>query len=783
MRKLSMLIPAIALLFACGGGSDDPPVVQNPPAQTDRVNIQAAAAPFDAAQDAEMVAKLSDYMDAYYATMVHLNSFLLADLEHMTNRPLKARFDALLAAMDDLETAGGALESFDATALAPAVAAGRAAQKAGVRKAASADQPDLYHAQRLIDLYMNDDAFYRKYSLSDISRRTRVPIKRLRMMMQQIADGLTADALNLDAEVADTIATRVETIRDTANTVNSALAIYATGGAWAAATTTVQKGVVVLQGVNQAINITDTGLTFAYGDEERPAIIEKISTTNKIVSIALGIATLDGSKLNKAVAITGAGLDGKDLFLKLTDDKNALTLSDSPEAGVKVPNQEERSAGTFTPHAGDFLLPGDYRLPKSTIQGPAVVWDTDYLDDDPAINDLDAYVDGELSKVTDVMATWDPKSENPPNTFTHAYVDPAKTTSKVVQKIIDATPAVVDPPALTVTADVLAGEAPLTVIFTAALENADPTKTYSFTWSHAEDSAGADAHDASLTHTFADPGVYEVRVVAATEGEGTITAAVSVTATVPAPWASIAGPANAVVGQQLTFTASHGNMPTAGLVFRYEYSDGAMAEHVAVNDYHRFDQAGSHTLDLTVKDGNTGVVYATATAQVIVAPAAVGGLSIDKKSHTSVDLEWSYSGNATFNIYADGVFLLSASGNSARARPLLPETRYCFTVTAVAGGLESAPSAAECTTTLSDWQDMSNEGPKIFSTAQSTCLAYGMRIPKLEELKKIRDRAAQTYWSSDSPFAGWRSVYDFATSTEGVRDSSGGDTAYFGCIY
>ena len=46
-------------------------------------------------------------------------------------------------------------------------------------------QPDskreLYKARKLVDLYMNDDVFYKKYKLSDIAKKTKVSMSSLRI--------------------------------------------------------------------------------------------------------------------------------------------------------------------------------------------------------------------------------------------------------------------------------------------------------------------------------------------------------------------------------------------------------------------------------------------------------------------------------------------------------------------------------------------------------------------------------------------------------------------------
>ena len=79
------------------------------------------------------------------------------------------------------------------------------------------------------------------------------------------------------------------------------------------------------------------------------------------------------------------------------------------------------------------------------------------------------------------------------------------------------------------------------------------------------------------------------------------------------------------------------------------------------------------------------------------------GLTAEALSHTSIGLSWEAAANAmSYNIYRDGELLTNVSATTYTDNNLEALTEYCYAITSVRNGNESAESAEVCVTTLEE---------------------------------------------------------------------------------
>ena len=101
-----------------------------------------------------------------------------------------------------------------------------------------------------------------------------------------------------------------------------------------------------------------------------------------------------------------------------------------------------------------------------------------------------------------------------------------------------------------------------------------------------------------------------------------------------------------------------------------------------------------------VETEHSAQACATTPDLPVVAPT---GLTAEALSHTSIGLSWTAAANAmSYNIYRDGELLTNVSATTYTDNNLEAETEYCYSVTSVRNGNESAESAEVCVTTLEE---------------------------------------------------------------------------------
>lgn len=206
--------------------------------------------------------------------------------------------------------------------------------------------------------------------------------------------------------------------------------------------------------------------------------------------------------------------------------------------------------------------------------------------------------------------------------------------------------------------DVVGGQSPLTVQFSAAGSSDADGTIDSYVWEFGDGSA--DASGVTVSHTYASAGDYIARLTV-TDNEGASASAV-VTISVAAP-PLIAGISSDVVGGDAPLTVSFTSniMGAQGaVVLLWDFDDGSSAQ--GANVVHTFTTAGDYTVRLTATDERGP--SAAATAEIVITveqpdlgPAPIANAGPDQTvvltsagGQVSVQLDGSGSTDADNNI-------------------------------------------------------------------------------------------------------------------------------------
>ena len=507
LRSIASICIVLTLLLGCFSGCDNnngPGVVTETfPIQDQYPGMLTAAQEEEIAQTIELMNLMS------YRATVLINSTLFADLYRTNPDVVKARSLAAQSAIDDYITVANYLNDLEAGYILPVVQALKA------QKAPSA-AGDLLHARRLIDLYMNDDAFYKKYKLSDIARRTGVSMTRLRMMMQQVAYEIeNAGYSTVDDQYIKAVR-NCKAIRDTAVAAESVLVTVATGGAGAAGTLgTVAKTVKVIEGVNTTLSVAESGVAIvnaAIGTDDIPPVVDKVFKGNKVLSYVLLPKALMSKDAGSVVALMTPVDDTTDWYFNVSTSTNTTTVSNVPNNPKSKARHKDRREVL-----DDLLLPGDYQLPTRKLVAPDKSNSGFSFVDDPMSNDdfmLDAVNMADLWDLpssTQNTMSWDTEARNPDSIMEHVSSQGMDSTNNPLgnDPLLN-DPALVDPPAVTVTATPASGDTPLIVTFNASVVN--PTgETLTYAW-HFGDGGYEKSILSWPDHTYTEAGTYRVTV-------------------------------------------------------------------------------------------------------------------------------------------------------------------------------------------------------------------------------------------------------------------------------
>lgn len=176
--------------------------------------------------------------------------------------------------------------------------------------------------------------------------------------------------------------------------------------------------------------------------------------------------------------------------------------------------------------------------------------------------------------------------------------------------------------------------------FGIALSDLRGGSVISHTWQFSD---GGTAEGAEARHTFAEPGIYFVdlrtELAGGNEGCRTIETRRKVIVN-EAPVAQIAGPEVMAVGEAVVFDAK-GSADGDGVIVAYDwdFGDGTTASGVQVD--HKFEEAGSYPVVLTVRDdADVGNSRVEARFDVTVNPTPVAGLSAPRWVCAGQDVPW-----------------------------------------------------------------------------------------------------------------------------------------------
>lgn len=185
---------------------------------------------------------------------------------------------------------------------------------------------------------------------------------------------------------------------------------------------------------------------------------------------------------------------------------------------------------------------------------------------------------------------------------------------------------VLAPLVVSLSADSTSGTIPFTVSFTAAPSGGVPP--YSFAWDFGDNSFGnySSSTAQNPTHTYEFAGTYDVSVTVTDAIGQTASMSTQVTAKAPNAPAVITGvtsaPISAILGQEVTWTATISDPDGDSLAYRWDFGDGTNATGMTppgggtITATHSYAATGTYTVTLSVDDGKGGKAATLATVHV-----------------------------------------------------------------------------------------------------------------------------------------------------------------------
>lgn len=256
------------------------------------------------------------------------------------------------------------------------------------------------------------------------------------------------------------------------------------------------------------------------------------------------------------------------------------------------------------------------------------------------------------------------------------------------------------PPTAVIQADILSGNAPLTVAFGGTGSSDPDGSIVKYFWDTGD---GASSSASSFSYTYLASGTYTVSLTVTDDQGATATSTVVVSVTDPtsspdqAPTAVIdASVLNGVAPLSVSFDGSGSSDPDGTVAsYQWDFGDGEVASGAQVS--HDFANVGDYTVTLTVTDdgGKTAVATTVISVTAQLPPPVITGVQ-------SQQLAWSYdtsqAGLAGYRIYNNGQLVTTINDPltlTAAVGAWLVDGANSFIVTAVdVNGNESAPSDA-----------------------------------------------------------------------------------------
>lgn len=465
--------------------------------------------------DEQVNTYLTDYVEAYNRVVALSNSVFLADLSITDRSLLTRRLDAAIEETEALLDLCRAMETYAKTTFEPALEAFRLtdayAEHQKIEKNLQTKSENTYHARRLIEM-MLDSEYGTTYSMADISRRTGVGMSKLFFLLNQTNDKISTNVDIVDDEEYGKEIKYIETVRDTANTVNSTLALVnpvtaiIKGGATATAASAIgwvakaKTTVTVIENASAVMTFTGNVVNMAVDEQDIPPSFKTAMNVNGYLGIVLGGKTgfTGSSGGEKAVAIIGAGSDITTTFFTVKED--GVQLSKTPMLET-TPSSIDTA---FTESAEAILPSGAYNLPDVDFGDwayPEFDWGDDQFWEDVYDEKADLY-----AQMTAMQAAFD--------SFAQSW-DPNGNNAKTKKESVDSESGLpsflddlmlVDSPEnedfiVTLTASVNKGLIPFSVSFTAHPNDAFVPGSMEFTWDFDDGSSESNAAS-SVIHEF-----------------------------------------------------------------------------------------------------------------------------------------------------------------------------------------------------------------------------------------------------------------------------------------
>ncbi len=531
LAAMAALSAACLLLASCPGIGPDPDPETTFLALDD---LSPEMADLVDSLDSRINDHLYGYALSYNRVISLTNSVLLADMQKTSRQILAQRSASALAEIDDLLQKCRAMEAFAVQELEPALDdfAAKHPRQVAALSARKPGNPkgDEWRARRLIEM-MLDFSYEANFDLEKISRSTGVGMAKLKFLMDQTNQQFQTEVDIVDYQELDKEIARIETIRDTANTVNSALSLVnpvqavikggatATGAAavgWLAKTKT---AVTVVENGSAVLSFTSGVVNIAVAQEDIPPAFKAVSKANDYLGIILsGKQGFTGTNWGeKTVGIIGTGTGTVTAYFEVKDGgvdvSNSKILPGTP-AEINPPTESS---------LGGLLPEGFYNIPDVELED----WDFPEFDWGGAEKEqfwIDMYEGSATQAAVDEMvgvfeafaADWDPKpnsgmtkevqassDQGMPGFFDDPdgdFPDPGEVGDEPAQEDFS----------VVLSASRLAGPLPLTVDFTATPNQAFLPGDVAFVWDFDDGTApqsfepGDPAYSNTLRYTFAD---------------------------------------------------------------------------------------------------------------------------------------------------------------------------------------------------------------------------------------------------------------------------------------
>jgi len=221
------------------------------------------------------------------------------------------------------------------------------------------------------------------------------------------------------------------------------------------------------------------------------------------------------------------------------------------------------------------------------------------------------------------------------------------------------------PPNAVISANVISGSSPLTVVFSAQGSSDPEGSRLSYSWDFSDPANGSNSADqAQVSHTFTRPGTYTVSV-AVTDALGnrdTASVTVQVEAAAFAPGADVTTGAAPLTVQ---FFANSPYPPRDSIHYLWDFGDGGTSTEM--DPVHTYEFEGTYEARVTISDGRnsiTGSITITVTSARQQITLQTGFLRVESDSGkikwvAQFSLENPLAADSVVQVHVDGILIFS----------------------------------------------------------------------------------------------------------------------------